>query len=120
MLEKDKLKEKIKSLPIIGFMSRWLYNILRINNLKYFVIENKNNIEKQNIIINEQKEQLLSQKELILQQQDEIKNLKQELEDLSDELEKSVKLVVREQVINQYKLLNSKVEDLCQKTKAKS
>lgn len=32
---KPTLKEKIKSIPFIGFFSRWIYNLARLNNLKY-------------------------------------------------------------------------------------
>ncbi len=31
----SKLKESIKSIPLLGWFSRWVYNILRINNTKY-------------------------------------------------------------------------------------
>lgn len=32
------MKETIKKIPIIGFVARWFYNLLRLNNLKFRVM----------------------------------------------------------------------------------
>lgn len=41
------MKESIKKIPIIGFLLRWINNLVRLNNLKHRVIV----LEEQNILL---------------------------------------------------------------------
>ena len=48
--ETTNLKDTIKSIPVVGWIIRWLYNLLRLNNLKYRVHKQQQTIiELQNI-----------------------------------------------------------------------
>lgn len=42
---KQSLKDRIKSMPYIGWLSRWTYNLLRLNNIKYISFKNKKQLE---------------------------------------------------------------------------
>jgi O-antigen chain-terminating methyltransferase len=81
------IKTKIKSLPLIGWLSRWLYNLLRINNIKYILFNNKEAIEKlqQKIYEKEKTEEELKRK--IYDLEDRYLLLEQELERKSDILD---------------------------------
>ena len=69
--DKELVKSKIKSIPFFGWFGRFIYNILRINNLKHTAFINQNRIaslEHQNVM---QQKQLISlQKQLILKQKE--------------------------------------------------
>lgn len=69
----DTLKQRIKKLPFVSLFARWVYNILRINNLKYRVFISSNQIEQLQIQTN-------IQKELINQIQKEITDFKNEMQ----------------------------------------
>lgn len=76
------LKEKIKSLPIIGWVLRWSYNLLRLNNIKHILFVNTTKIEKLESLINQQQNQinkLMQHQELKQQQQQEL-NQQQQLQ----------------------------------------
>ncbi len=49
----DSLKQKIKSIPFVGWLSRWSYNILRLNNTKHRVYKHQQAIVELQRIIEE-------------------------------------------------------------------
>ena len=55
--EKMNLKQIIKSIPVLGWLSRWGYNLIRLNNLKHMVYQQQQQIKKQQ----KQIDQLISQ-----------------------------------------------------------
>ena len=94
----DILKEKIKSKPIIGWVSRWIYNLIRLNNIKHNLfmqmvqIQNiQKQLEKQEKKINKQNTTLQEQEKKInkkLYNQDiKFKKLSFDLHDKLDILE---------------------------------
>ena len=71
------LKQKIKSLPLLGWLARWTYNLLRLNNLKHITFTNSSRLQQLQDKLNAQEiyiqthikrldKQLLSTKELLL------------------------------------------------------
>lgn len=60
------MKNFIKKLPLVGFLGRYLYNLLRINNIKHGLVVLENLI--------------ISQQQQIQDQQQQIATLKNELE----------------------------------------
>jgi len=52
---REKLKERVKSIPFIGWFIRWSYNLIRLNNLKHTVYQQQQLIKKQQNLIEEQK-----------------------------------------------------------------
>jgi septal ring factor EnvC (AmiA/AmiB activator) len=114
------LKEKIKSIPFLGKVLRAIYNLLRINHIKYIIFENKKNIDFQQEKLYQQEQTIKQQEQTIKQQQEQIENIEDSLNNLTKSLEKATKILVREQTINQYKLLHQKVEKLCKKQKENS
>lgn len=60
------MKNFIKKLPLVGFLGRYLYNLLRINNIKHRLVVLENLI--------------ISQQQQIQDQQQQIATLKNELE----------------------------------------
>ena len=48
-IEKQKesnMKNRIKSIPIIGWFVRWSYNLLRLNHMKYIIYKQQEHINK--------------------------------------------------------------------------
>ena len=52
------LKEKIKSTPIIGWLARWSYNLLKLNSLKHKVNQQQKQINEQKKQLNKQQKQI--------------------------------------------------------------
>ncbi|MDD2449900.1 MAG: glycosyltransferase [Sulfurimonas sp.] len=59
------LKDKIKAIPALGFLTRWIYNILRINNIKHNVYMQQNQLN----VLTQQLQQQSQQMQQQLQQQ---------------------------------------------------
>lgn len=76
---KRTLKQQIKSIPFIGWLARWSYNLLRLNNIKHILFVNSQKIAKLEDIIKKQQRQIdkLMQYNDILEKQKEIQNKKQ-------------------------------------------
>lgn len=76
------MKNFIKKLPLVGFLGRYLYNLLRINNIKHrlVVLENLT----------------ISQQQQIQEQQQQIQNQQQQIATLKNELENSKNAISQE------------------------
>ena len=74
------LKDKIKSLPIIGWFTRWLYNLLRLNNIKHNLFMNIVYIQEIQKQLQEQERELNKQKIELQKQEKELNKQKIELE----------------------------------------
>lgn len=84
------MKEKIKKIPLIGFLVRWLNNLVRLNNLKFKTVvleEDVKVLKEQNYNITQNLLQL-QQEKMYLQQQ--IDSLKAHLKDMEQNLPKVV------------------------------
>lgn len=82
------MKEKIKKIPILGKIIYALYNIVRINNLKFISLLNKEHLERQACEI-----KILSSKIEILSSKIEMQNKEiKELYKLNEDLKKTVSL----------------------------
>ena len=105
------LKQKIKSVPLLGWFVRWSYNLLRLNNIKHslFILQNQVNLQQTHINhqqthINHQQAQIneliLQNKELSLQIEEIIskKVFKQLPIELEEMLPKKVKEELKVQV----------------------
>ncbi|MEA2019423.1 MAG: glycosyltransferase family 1 protein [Campylobacterota bacterium] len=83
--ESRSFKDSIKRLPVVGWAARWVYNLLRLNNLKH-------------ILFHQQK--LIKQQKLELsKQQKEIKQLKSYIDKkIDDDINKKLKQEVAKQI----------------------
>ena len=73
------LKEKIKSLPLLGWLLRWGYNLLRLNNIKHILFHNQTQIAQLHARLlqhqetfTQQQNQINQHQEAITQQQNQI------------------------------------------------
>ncbi|MEA3353374.1 MAG: glycosyltransferase [Campylobacterota bacterium] len=96
----NKIKQFIKSIPLVGWLLRWSYNLLRLNNIKHtlFILQQtvlqkdkttKENITKLNKQLLENKKQLEQKIEQKLQQQ--AKQYEAKLKKLQDTISKHQK-----------------------------
>lgn len=69
------MKNFIKKLPLVGFLGRYLYNLLRINNIKHGLVVLEN---------------------LIISQQQQIQDQQQQIDALKNELENSKNAISQE------------------------
>ena len=75
-IEKQKesnMKNRIKSIPIIGWFVRWSYNLLRLNHMKYIVYKQQEHM-----------------KYIIYKQQEHINKLEQEIAKINNDFDKRV------------------------------
>lgn len=89
--KKKSLKDKIKSIPFIGWLLRWGYNILRLNNLKHRVDKHQQTIEELQEIINQQQIEI---NKLIIDNKRNIQNYKT----LNDRLDEKINTSVAKQI----------------------
>jgi len=80
-------KEKVKAIPILGWVARWSYNLLRLNNLKHIVFHQKMQIKQQKKEslqqkkeLQQQQKQINQQKTKLLQQEKQIKQLQSHID----------------------------------------
>ena len=94
MTPRNTLKEKIKSLPLLGWFARWSYNLVRLNNLKHTSFVNSVKIKE----LQEQfQEQLNTQNRII-------KRLEERAEELDHKLDTQEQFaydLVRKQIVSQ-------------------
>lgn len=65
IMQTNGIKQKIKSIPFIGWFTRWCYNLLRLNNLKHVVHHQQQLIKKLQEKSNYQEQQITKQKKLM-------------------------------------------------------
>ncbi len=58
------MKELIKKIPIIGWFIRWINTLLRLNNLKFIILEQQKRINEQEKRINEQEKRINEQERI--------------------------------------------------------
>ena len=104
------MKERLKRLPVVGFLLRWIYNIIRINNIKYLTYQLLEENEKLKEQLSRQKEEILKQQEercndILFKFQDQLLKIEEELENKSDKRDTTqlyLKLVDEKIVIEKY------------------
>lgn len=67
------LKDKIKAIPILGFFTRWLYNIARLNNIKHNIYIQQNQLNALSQQVQQQSQQIQQQSQQIQQLNSTIK-----------------------------------------------
>ena len=128
---KQKIKNKIKTIPFIGWLSRWSYNLLRLNNLKHISYSNTKNIQAlskqlnqqqvyQQTQTNQQHQQINQQQQQIKQQQIQIQSLLKENNKHNENYIKiidTIKLNVNKQVCLQSILFHQKIDNFIEESK---
>ncbi len=104
-MQEDKvmsLKSKIKSIPFVGWFSRWIYNILRMNNTKHRVYKQQQAIEELQRITEELRlENIRCKDELkieIINHKKEIEMKNAQMLNMLDSLQNSVKTDIAKQI----------------------
>ena len=116
-MKKEKIKTLLKQIPLIGFILRWMYNIVRINNIKYLTYfllnENeklKNQLEKQQYLLDKQEHQY---KKLLFEFHDKLLKLEDKIENKSnksDTIGLYQKLIEEKIILEKYiKLIESRL-----------
>jgi hypothetical protein len=116
--KKDELtvKQKIKSIPFLGWLLRWSYNLLRLNNIKHNVYKHQHILNEMQNKINEQEVQILDLQHLIHIQQNEIEKRQKYIEEKlykqlsyqSDSLNERIDQFIHDNKIDS-KLLDEKI-----------
>ncbi len=116
--EEDELtvKQKIKSIPFLGWLLRWSYNLLRLNNIKHNVYKHQHILNEMQNKINEQEVQILDLQHLIHIQQNEIEKRQKYIEEKlykqlsyqSDSLNERIDQFIHDNKIDS-KLLDEKI-----------
>ncbi len=109
-------KQKIKSIPLVGWLLRWSYNLIRLNNLKHNVYKHQQVLNQMQEKIDEQEVQILNlqrlvdsqQKEISKQQKDIEKKLYKHLSYQSDSLNERIDQFIQDNKIDS-KLLDEKI-----------
>lgn len=95
------MKERIKHIPIVGFVFKWIYNIIRINNLKHHINVIQNHNDSQNIVINNHTQTIQEQSHKIQILTQQIVNLEELLKEISED---NRRLVIMQNEIIQQKI----------------
>jgi len=79
------MKDFLKKIPLLGWFLRFLYNILRINNLKHTVYMQQTQLQNQQIQLQDQQRQLQDQQRQLQDQQMTTDSIKASLSHIQDE-----------------------------------
>ena len=69
---RTRLKKRIKALPFFGWMARWSYNLLRLNNIKHRLFVSEHRLSQLEEGVRALQEQVSSQQQIIVQQQKQL------------------------------------------------
>ena len=108
------MKETIKKIPVLGFLARWFYNLLRLNNLKFRVGQ----VEEELKTLRESFAKLQAQEEELkakLQAQEEelefkLQTQEEELEFKLQTLEKNLSNMIAKEIFYQSLSLQQRVD----------
>jgi len=94
----EMIKLKLKSIPILGWLSRWAYNILRLNNTKHRVYKQQQAIVELQRITEELRHENLQNKQMINKVVNENKLLKNQLDTTLENIDKTINTKIAKQI----------------------
>lgn len=117
--QQNSIKNKIKSIPFVGWFTRWGYNLLRLNNLKHTVYIQSNQIKQQQNHLQQQQNHLQQLNTKIQQIKTQNEQIKIQNEQLHAKLMHNVHLEISKQMSNQALLLHTRLDTLIEKPTSK-
>ena len=94
----EMIKLKLKSIPILGWLSRWAYNILRLNNTKHRVYKQQQAIVELQRITEELRHENLQNKQMMNKVVNENKLLKNQLDTTLENIDKTINTKIAKQI----------------------
>ncbi|MEA2100033.1 MAG: glycosyltransferase [Campylobacterota bacterium] len=92
-ISKKTIKDKIKSLPVLGWFMRWSYNLLRLNNIKHTLFLTTQQTNKLIIQVHNQAQQIQSQAQQIQSQAQQIQSQAQQIQSQAQQIQSQAQQV---------------------------
>ncbi|WP_121628377.1 glycosyltransferase [Poseidonibacter antarcticus] len=112
-------KQQIKEIPLIGFTLRWIYNLIRLNNLKFTVYVQQEQINQQQAQINQLQEQNNKNTLIFQEQNKKIDILIKENQNMKEDYASIAYSYVSKEISKQAIAFHIKIDDFLQNVKSK-
>ena len=110
LANKTNIKQILKKIPILGWFLRWVYNILRLNNIKHnlHVTQSRYKILEDRINLLEKSNKTLEKRSKL--SEEKFKKLESQIQKRFDKQDEFAFDLVREQIVNQSILFHQKID----------